>query len=440
MKHPETVLDHKDRKKAWREGPSRLRLIGALSVICLVLPVCWAGSPSTIGVLAMVNAELMPIVRGWILADPSINGTIIPLREPTTGGVEVGFIERMMRIYYPKTFEALVSYDFMLLQGVDMAFLSPRQVQWMYDAIAVHGLGAANTRSAMSMHLYLAERWATSVLSEAFPNDAMAAIRNPGYAVEKWGKLVVNDDPTIPPVMRPFKRDIEAALPTYGGLLTIPKPGCRIHSWIKTDRPEYAYPLAGCIAHVFEWDYEEAVTFTLMDGTRDDPFLDANVNPFALDVVVNVIWHGSHRELLEDAVKVHVLRDRLWSFAQARSLAISVFDFAEIFGANTQSLYRELASLETKKSRADAMYLEEAFDQAYALMDEVMQGFSELTSKSIRLKDQTLIWVHMVEWLAVVGASVLCGASIWMLMVKRKLYVEAGVSRLSVQERRGMPK
>jgi len=383
----------------------------------------------------MVNPEFTEVVGGWMLADPAIRGTIVPLREPTTGGIEVGFIERMMRIYFPRKFEDLVSYDFMLYQGVDMAFFLPQQVQWMYEAITVHGLGAANTRSSISVHLHLAERWATSTLSEAFPNDAMAAIRDPGYASGLQGRLVVNDDPTIPPVVRPFKKEIETAIQTYSGLLTIPKPGSKILSWIKTDRLEYAYPLPGDVAHIFEWEYEAATTFTFMGFTRSDPFLDVNVNPFSVDVVLNIIWHGSHRELPEDPIKVHVLRDMLWAFRRDRSLVISVFEFAEMFGANTRGLSVELAELEDRKSTADSMYLEGRFDEAYALMNELMEELNRLTDKSIRLKDEALAWVYTVEWMAVAGVSVLSGALIWILMVRRELYGKAGATRLGTSER-----
>jgi len=418
------------RNRAWVGEPG---LLSVLLLMYLFLPTCFGSSPSNIEVLAMVNPVFTSIANGWILSDPAISGTIVPLKEPTKGGIEVGYIEKMMRIYYPRTFEELVSYNFLFFQGVDMAFFLPQQVQWMYEAIKIHGLGAANTRSSMSVHLYLAERWATSILSEAFPNNAMAAIRNPGYGAGVQGILVVNDDPSVPPVMRPFKREIEAVIQTYSGLLTVPRPGCRILSWVKTGRLEYAYPLPGYVPHIFEWDYEAATTFTFMGFTSGDPFLDVDVNPFSQDVVLNIIWHGSHRELPEDPIKVHVLRDMLWAFSRGRYLVFSVFDFAERFGANTEDLGNELSNLDAVKSAVDSMYMEGRFDEAYAEMNKLMENLNRLTEKSIRLKDEALVWVYIVEWLSVTGISVSSGTLIWTLMVKRKLYAEMGITRLGTR-------
>jgi len=377
-------------------------------------------------VLATGKAQSMLVLRDWILVEPSVEGIVVPTRE--WGTVTAQEITRLMRIYFPRTFQDLVVYDFLFLAQVDMSFITPEQAQWMHDGIADRGLGAVNTRSVMSMNIWLSEPWASSVLSQAFPNDAMAVIRSP-YYLKPSGPLVVNDDEMIAPVMRPFKGAIESTFPAYSGLLTIPREGSRIHSWLRTGLLDQAYPLPGFVPHLMEWDYQSGITFTMMDMVYDT-FWMTSINPFALDVVVNMIWHGAHRELPEDALKVHILRDRLSRYSSERSAVMSVFDFAEIFGANTIDLYRELGVVQSQKGEVDRLYLEGDFDGSYALIEAVTKSLEGLAEEALRLKDQAMAWVYLLEWLTVTGTSLFCGAGLWILMVRRGLYREAGVTRM----------
>jgi len=378
-----------------------------------------------VNVLATGKAEGTPILLGWILTEPSICGTVVPTRE--SGDVTAPEIKRLMRIYFPRTFEELLNYDFLFLAQVDMSFISPKQALWMHDAIAKHGLGGVNTRSVMSMNNYLSEPWAQSVLSQAFPNDAMAVIKSP-YYLRPSGPLKVNADASLPPVIRPFKADIERRFAGYAGLLTVPRPGTRIYSWLKTGLTQFAFPFPGYIPHIFEWNYERGITFTFMDMVYDT-FWRTNINPFALDIVVNVIWRGAHRELPTDALKVHLLRQRLLGFNQEKSAVLAVFDFAERFGANTARVYAGMKDVDEEKAAADSLYLGGDFDGAYAKMSDAFEKLNTLTEEAIRLKDQALIWVYVVEWLSVSGTSLLCGLLVWLLMVRRRLYREAGVTR-----------
>ena len=48
----------------------------------------------------------------------------------------------------------------------------------------------------------------------------------------------------------------------------------------------------------------------------------------------------------------------------------------------------------------------------------------------MRIKNQTLFWVYVVEWLSVTGVSLLSGFVVWTLMIRKKLYREIRVTRL----------
>jgi len=386
-----------------------------------------ADEPGAIRVIATGKAESTPVTRGWILVEPSLDGIIVPTRE--WGGVTSVDIIRLMRVYFPRTFEDLISYDFLLLTQVDMGFISPEQAVWMYRAIAEHGLGGANTRSVMSMNAYLAVPWGESILSDAFPNDVMAVVSSPNYSgpLSPSGPLIVNDDESIAPVVRPLKRELERLFPGYGGLMTIPREGARVHTWIKTNLP-VGGARPGYVPHIFEWDYEEGITFTFMDMVYDN-FWRTNINPYALDIITNVIWHGSHRQMPEDTLKVHALRESFRFYSDRRLGILAVFDFAESFGANAGDLYSTLEDLNLQKAEADRLYLSGDFDSSYAKLEEATAGLITLAEEAVELKDQALLWVYTIEWLSVAGISMVCGTMLWVLMVRRKLYREAGVTR-----------
>ncbi len=406
-----------------------------LAVIILVLfPICAGQEPmEPVQIIGTGKAAGMPHVKNWILIEPSIDGLIVPTR--ASGDVTPSDVRRLMRVYFPRTFDSLLTFDFLFLAQVDMKFISDQKAEWMYEAMEEHGLGGVNTRSVMSMQPWWSGPWADSILSEAFPNDAYAVTRCDVYGKQAFwpsGPLVVEDDQSLPPVAWPFEEQLEKLFPSYGGLPTIPKPGSKVHTWIRSGLKEIGSPRPGFTPHIFEWEYGEAITFTFMDMVYDD-FWRTNENPFAIDIITNVIWRGDHRKLPDDGMKVHVLRDRLVYYQQEKSAVISVFDFAEKFGANTADIYEKLEELDDEKDLADDLYMRTEFDQAYSQMESVIQQLNMLAEDAMKLKDQALLWVYVAEWLAVAATSLITGGVIWALMIRRKLYREAGVTRSESQ-------
>ena len=62
-------------------------------------------------------------------------------------------------------------------------------------------------------------------------------------------------------------------------------------------------------------------------------------------------------------------------------------------------------------------------------MRAAISALGELQLKAMLLKDRALMWIYLVEWLTVLGTLLLCGFLLWGLMVKRRLYREAGATR-----------
>ena len=175
-------------------------------------------------------------------------------------------------------------------------------------------------------------------------------------------------------------------------------------------------------------EFGRGVTYTALDMIYND-FWQTNRNPYALDIVANLIWHGCNRELPSDPMKVHLLRRRLQTFAQEKSFIVSVFDFVERFGANTGELYERLSPIQERKDRAADLYMAGEFDLACEMMEALDEELSNLGDNAMRLKDSALRWVYAVEWVAVLATSLLFGSVVWTLMIKRRLYREVESTR-----------
>ncbi len=82
-------------------------------------------------------------------------------------------------------------------------------------------------------------------------------------------------------------------------------------------------PIPGQIAHVFYWNWDSSITFTLRDMIYD-PFWSAPgsavSNPYTIDIVANMVWFATGRELPQDPLKVHEYRRLVFDFNIQRSL------------------------------------------------------------------------------------------------------------------------
>jgi hypothetical protein len=53
----------------------------------------------------------------------------------------------------------------------------------------------------------------------------------------------------------------------------------------------------------------------------------------------------------------------------------------------------------------------------------------EIEGRAVDLKDRALLWVYLIEWLAVTGTCLAAGFVLWTLMVRRRLYKEIAVTK-----------
>ncbi len=406
-------------------------ILGAVALIVAVAVGTGLGQekPHRIRILATGKAESTPVLAVWFVTEPSTDATVFPTR--VWGAVNPEDIRRYMRLYFPRTFGDLLAYEFIFLAQVDMTFFTSEQQKWLYDALTSYPRAGVNTRSVMSANTPLNEPWRLSILSRAFPNDVEAVLADNINFQGVAGPLVIKDDAELPNIMKPFKKMIEPIFPIYAGLNTIPKPGSVILSYTRNAKGIGA-PIPGQIAHVFYWKWNNSIIFTFRDMVYD-PFWSPKEspvsNPYALDIIANMIWFATGRELPEDPLKVHLYRRLVYEYNIRRSLLTSLLDFAEKFGANPVNQYSRLEEIDQVGRDAARLYLERDYDGAYDVMNEATGQLMDLDRNAAKLKDRALFWVYLVEWSVTTAAFLVAGVVLWSLMVRKALYREVGATK-----------
>ncbi len=410
--------------------PAGTRLVLLVLPILLLSSVCGQQRPGKIKVFVTGTGYHVTIATQWFIVEPTTDPLAVPTRTDNT--VTSEDIGRYMRIYFPRSFEKLLEYEFIVLADVDLSYFTPLQLSWLYDSLKDHPKGGVVTRSVMSAVSSYYEPWRNCILSAAFPNDVDAVIKDDKNFQGIAGPLVVRDDPSLPDIMKSFKAQIEPIFTSYGGVNTVPRPGSTILSYTKNDQG-VGSPVPGQIAHIFYWTWNRSTTFIFRDMFTND-FWHGSAsrwNPFALDIMVNVVWFSAGRTLPDDPLKVHALRWGLSTFRLRKSILQGLLDFAEKFGADTSGAYRRLETVEEMVKQSHDLYMDEQFDGAHEAVMASIERLRELEDDAMALKKRALMWTYITEWLATAGTLMLTGLLLWSLMVRRTLYKEVGITSAS---------
>ncbi len=406
------------------------KLVSLLLAFCLVPQICSGEErPQRIKVLATGIDVGMPVLSGWFTAEPSTEPIVIPTRVwSVLSGAQ---IQRFVRIYFPRSYSALLEYEFFFLEAIDMDYFTVEHQRWIYDALSEHQRGGVNTRSVMSIISDYNRRWRDSIISRAFPNDVDALVSNPLVFGGLPGPLVIRSDEGLPNIMKPYREMIPIRF--LGGVSseinTIPKPGSVVLSYTRNDAG-LGYPVPGQIPHVFYWRWNRSITFTFRDCVYYPEFWSNLDNRFSLDIVVNMVWFSVGRDLPADPLRMHDYRQLLVNFDSMKLLLASLLDFAERFGASPVRLFERLGRVQEERRKSEGSYLGGDVDAAHDSLRASMEELSGLYRDAVKLKDDALFWVHAILWLVTTAVLLAAGTVLWVLMFKRSLYQEVRTTRL----------
>jgi hypothetical protein len=351
--------------------------------------------------------------------DPLFDYVAIRTREGPAGQLTDEMKQRYVKLYFPRTESELREFSMIFYVDADVSVFSGSQAQQMYDSVADGVAG--------SFFTFGPEFWSvsSSILGEFVPHDMSQPI-NMDWTRRSYRVMFVRD---MPPVFTPFiELGVESAVGIGCGFLS-PRGGTTV--WGNLLPRQYG-------PWIIEWKFGGGGghCWTVADdldhswwGDIHSSIHGLSQNPWAMDIMSNLILFSSGWQLPDDVVVVALARDGFWEYRTERSIILSLMDWVEKFGASTIAFGSELIEIDDYLGSATDLYLSGDYQGALSELDAAKSEAVDLRVRVLGAKDRALFWVYLTEYLAITGTSVLAGSLLWALMVRRKLYREIGYTR-----------
>jgi hypothetical protein len=150
---------------------------------------------------------------------------------------------------------------------------------------------------------------------------------------------------------------------------------------------------------------------------------------YYVDFTINHAYYVANVPLPEDPNLARMLRVAFNEYMTRRSLLSSLLEFVSRFGANTRRVDEMISGLEEGRKSAEGLYLQGDYEGSWEAMEATLEEFQVVSTESMRLRERALLWVYVVEWLAVTGTLLVCGMVLWTLMIRKRLYRQVAVTR-----------
>lgn len=177
--------------------------------------------------------------------------------------------------------------------------------------------------------------------------------------------------------------------------------------------------------------YGEGATLQLDQGWHNIPTESLRGYRYAPDLIYNQLYFVADVSPPDDLELAHRTREMFIDVRTRKVVTISTIEFVDKFGAKVTKVEGELAQLDSEVREAERIYLAGDYLSASEMLRKIMEEYPGIESGLTRMKKNTLLWIYVSEWLAVLSTGMVCGVVVWALMVRRRLYREAGVTRLS---------
>lgn len=386
--------------------------------------------------------ELMYISRGLaqgsytdkvLGADPAINTHPVPMPghySIGTLGMDPKAINRFMRIYMPRNYDYLVNnYDIVVLDeapcgapSYPSVYFDPKWMSWLIRAVEDDGFyfsmwGGDASWGGEKGGFY--QSWGDTMLEPILPFECIPQFTHSNSMPHKIRFLEEGN--------RLANLPWEAAGPVELMNEVNPKFGTTVvaeayiskfcsHTWIgywrygkgKVTGETQIFGSRGTTNRMMEWDWFQ-------------------------DFLIYLTYFGADKEIPADINRAHRIREEINTHIAKASLLVSLLEFVESFGASSVKLFQELDEINVVEKEAERLYVEDDYDGAAAVFEEVHSMWTELNVKAAKLKKQSLFWVYIIEWSVTSAAFMLSGGFLWVVMVRRRLYRETRTTRMSLR-------
>jgi hypothetical protein len=400
-------------------------------VILFILTPVFANERINMLFIGQVVPETCPL-QVWFDSEPAVTYTMVPTKVHYSMSYDNA--RRFIKIYFPRNRDQTWGYDFFMFINPYFEPFTPVQVNNLRSAIVEGGSGAFQTLGGITINWAdLNTPWLQSTLAEIFPNDPSAAGIWEGNKLGNLPyKVVLEKDKGLPPVLEAFLPVGIEEVPGYWTIvLILPQEGATV--WA---RAVGAYPGVAGAPHpwLLSWRYGEGMTWSVADDL-DCPWWCGIYQPseqrYGLDILMNIAYHSLGRPLTEDVVLVNAVRTSFRRYQEKASRLQSVLAFVEKFGASTDGIFKAREQLDQDLGAAMELYLNGRYQDALDESEDAIDGLVSLEEDSIELKNEALMWVYIIEWATVMGTSMVVGVAVYMLMIKRRLFRQVGLTRYS---------
>jgi len=408
----------------------RWRTLTAAAVLAVLVSNAALGKTGPSGVIRVLcigesyyPETILPLI---VVSDPKLEYNPLPANMYegtfTFGGPDA--LRRFVRLYIPRRYEDFLSrYDLIILSDYPMLMLEAEHYRWFERAVREEAAGLAKyeLHYQVGAGAYPMEHWEASAVYPVFPADVpellipvtgwLGQVGRPpdGVRVEKGNPLV--DLPGV-------DRFMLFGAGVYG--LEVPRPGAKTIAWFRyTDvdaimTREYGLGRAAATVAGLDW----------MDNQAAQQW------DFYPDFFLNQFYWLVGEEIPQDVFLTNAIRRGLRDMQIRTQLVLAVVAFTETFGASGRSIEMDLDQVSQLRSEAKDLYLKQDYSEARNTVERCLAIMTEIEQKAIKLKDQALLWVYVIEWAAVSGTALVCGLAIYALMVRRRMYREVSVTRL----------
>jgi uncharacterized membrane protein len=387
-------------------------------VVLLVVVVPWSAAveagrrdPAT------SRVRMLYIGDGWgpspvakFQVDPAFTVLSVPTSEFHSGVISYDreAMKRFVRLYMPKTFEALVeNNDLLVLSDASVILMGHDHFTWFRECVQEHGLGLIMVGGFESFGAPRGQPWT--------PIEDMMPVN---FIMGSW---VYTSFKARPATEHEFISALPwRSMPYFHGLN---KVSLKHSATLLLRADEVRYPPLSFI--------ESGEGRTVAHASDWSPGAGADVMKWEYypDYVANIAFLATRNDIPQDAELLHDLRLSFWSTTSRLTIVVDTLNFADRFGANTRKVEDELGKVREMISEAEGLYIEQSYQQSREKIDGIDGLILELQMDAIDLKDQALLWVYITEWSVTTGAALLAGWVLWSLMVKRRLYREVGSTR-----------
>ncbi len=367
--------------------------------------------------------------------DPSVRYTLVP----TTGyySVPLGDEEakRYVKQYFPRTYEGLLRYKFVMYSIPYIVPLTGKQISWLKAVVETGASCALTDQGGLRMDVQYADFWVSCGMSDLFANDAETVLHTGKVPYSKaiWHLKVDRDAPNQ--VLLPLVPLGLEQIPALGLFYVVPKEGSVTLAEAEAVGMFMDIPGSPMRAPwLLHYEYGKGATWTLCDNF---------VNPFwcgiyygrvegdlQTDVLMNIIWPSVGWELPADAALVHQMRIGFRDYIAKRLLQLGLIEFVDRFGADLAPAENLMAQADGAKAEAEELYLDQDYAESSARLSVAFDRLQKAAEVALKQKNKALMWVFIIEWTSVTGTLMVCGAVLYSLMVRRRYYRQVATTRM----------